>query len=147
MEREPVPYGIWGVLALLAMLFACLLFPPLIIVFLVAIGIWTRIDEWRGRRELERLRADQQHLSGQPLARRRTANWTDTDYDRLFRDHPPTEPIAPKGGEAAHLAIDLGRTTGAISAQWNDARSAVLGQKSAASQGLRAYLRRRGWLG
>lgn len=97
MESEPVPYGIWGVLFLLAILFACLLFPPLIIVFLVAFGIWTRIDEWRGRRELERLRA---------VPNLRPAKWTDTDYDRLFRDNPPTDSTPPKRVEAAQLAED-----------------------------------------
>ncbi len=57
MEQNPVPYGIWGVLFLLTILFACLLFPPLIIVFLVAIGIWTRIDQWRERQRTAAVKA------------------------------------------------------------------------------------------
>lgn len=73
-------------------------------------------------------------------------NWIEPDYERLFRDHPPTEPAAPRGDELLRIARDLGRSTGAISAQWDDARTAVLGGHSAASQGLLAYLRRRRWL-
>jgi hypothetical protein len=63
-------------------------------------------------------------------------NWIEPDYDRLFRDHPPTEPTAPRGDELQRIARDLGRSTGAISAQWNDARSSVLGSRSATSEGL-----------
>ncbi len=57
METNPVPYGCWGVLALLAMGFACLAFPPLIIVFLILIGLWTRWHKWRERQALAKLRA------------------------------------------------------------------------------------------
>ena len=59
--------------------------------------------------------------------------WTMSDYDRLFRDHPPTEPTAPHGDDLATIASDLHGSTGAIAAQWNDARSAVLRSKTAAS--------------
>jgi hypothetical protein len=72
--------------------------------------------------------------------------WTTSDYDRLFRDLPPTEPNAPHGDDLAAIANDLHRSTGAIAAQWDDARSAVLGSKTAASAQLLGYLGRRGWL-
>jgi hypothetical protein len=73
-------------------------------------------------------------------------NGVEPDYDRLFRSHPPTEPAAPRGDDLQRIARDLGRSTGAISAQWDDARSAILGGRSAASEGLVSYLARRGWL-
>jgi hypothetical protein len=72
--------------------------------------------------------------------------WIEPDYDRLFRDHPPTEPSAPRGDDLARLAAELGRSTGAITAQWDDARSAVLRSRTAASEGLLGYLARGGWL-
>jgi hypothetical protein len=72
--------------------------------------------------------------------------WTEPDYDRLFRDHPPNTPHAPLGDDLAGLAIELSRSAGAIRAQWDDARSAVLRNRTAASEGLLAYLSRRGWL-
>lgn len=67
--------------------------------------------------------------------------WTTSDYDRLFRDHPPTEPTAPHGDELAAIASDLHGSTGAIAAQWNDTRSAMLISKTAASGQLLGYLR------
>lgn len=73
--------------------------------------------------------------------------WTTTDYERLFRDHPPTEPHAPRGEDLDALATTLQRSTGAVRAQWDDARSAVLNSQTAASTQLIGYLRRRGWLG
>ena len=73
------------------------------------------------------------------------AGWQIRDYDVLFQDHPPTEAAAPNRGECDRLALALGRSRGAVFAQWEDARSVVLGNKSAASQPLREYLHRRGW--
>jgi hypothetical protein len=73
--------------------------------------------------------------------------WTTREYDRLFRDHPPTQPHAPLGGELDALASEFGRSTKAVFAQWDDARSAVLDNQTAASGQLLGYLRRRGWLG
>jgi hypothetical protein len=72
--------------------------------------------------------------------------WTRREYDRLFRDYPPTEAHAPTRVEAEGIGHELGRTTGAIVAQWDDARSLILGNKSAASLQLRDYLRDMGWL-
>jgi hypothetical protein len=74
------------------------------------------------------------------------AGWEDRDYPMLFRDYLPTQPIAPTAGECDALGMNLGRSRGAVLAQWNDGRSVVLGQKNAASEQLRDYLRRRGWL-
>ena len=74
------------------------------------------------------------------------AAWTLSEYDRLFRDNPPTEASAPHGDALARIARELDRSTGAIAAQWNDARSAVLNSKTAASEQLLGYLERRAWL-
>jgi hypothetical protein len=72
--------------------------------------------------------------------------WTDDEYEAIFRGRPPTEPEAPSAEETERLADELGRSAGAIRAQWDDARSLVLGQRNAASAALRDYLTRRGWL-
>ncbi len=72
--------------------------------------------------------------------------WTDAEYEALFRDHPPTQPTAPTSAECAELGRTLGRSKGAIQAQWNDGRSLVLGNATAASRPLRDYMVRRGWL-
>ncbi len=37
--------------------FACLAFPPLIIVCLILIGLWTRWDQWRERQALAKMQA------------------------------------------------------------------------------------------
>lgn len=37
----------WGCLLLIAMTVSSLLFPPLLIVWLLAIGAWSRWDDWR----------------------------------------------------------------------------------------------------
>ncbi len=73
--------------------------------------------------------------------------WTTREYEVLFRDHPPIEPAAPSGEEVTSLGEALDRTTGAIVAQWDDARSSVLGSQTAASINLVDFLRGRGWLG
>jgi hypothetical protein len=72
--------------------------------------------------------------------------WTVREYDRLFRNHPPTEATAPRENDLAMIFREMDRSTGAIVAQWNDARSAVLRSTTAASEQLLAYLERRGWL-
>lgn len=72
--------------------------------------------------------------------------WTEREYDVLFAGHPPTQPSRPTAGECDVLGRELGRSPGAIAAQWNDGRSLVLGQVGAASRALRDYLVRRGWL-
>ena len=72
--------------------------------------------------------------------------WTTSEYERLFRDHPPTKPHAPGGDDLAALAWEFGRSTGAVNGQWQDARSAILNNKTAASSPLLGYLRGRGWL-
>ena len=74
------------------------------------------------------------------------ASWTIGEYDRLFVSHPPTEPHAPRRDDLEEMTRDIDRSAAAILAQWDDARSAVLGSKTAASQGLLGYLGRRGWL-
>jgi hypothetical protein len=71
--------------------------------------------------------------------------WTIRDDAVLFADHPPIQSVAPTEAECDALGLRLGRTRGAVSAQWNDARSLVLGSKGAASQGS-ARLRSRPWL-
>ena len=72
--------------------------------------------------------------------------WTLGEYEELFRNHPPTQPTGPNGVALAKVAKAIGRTPGAVSAQWGDARSAVLGSATAASTQLIGYLRRQGWL-
>jgi len=72
--------------------------------------------------------------------------WNEAEYDVLFRNHPPTSPDAPDLGPRRAIARTIGRTPEAVAAQWDDARSAVLGSATVASEGLRDYLRRHGWL-
>jgi hypothetical protein len=72
--------------------------------------------------------------------------WNEAEYDVLFRDHPPTSPHAPDLAFCRAIARTIRRTPDAVAAQWNDARSAVLGSATAASQPLIDYLRRRRWL-
>jgi hypothetical protein len=74
------------------------------------------------------------------------AVWTEPMYEAIFREHPPTQPTAPTRAECEALGRALGLSHGAVAAQWNDARSVVLDQKSAASNRLRDYLVRRGYL-
>ena len=74
------------------------------------------------------------------------AIWTADEYQRLFSDHPPTEPHAPRRDELEVMSHEMDHAPDAIKAQWDDARSAVLESKSAASQGLLGYIGRRGWL-
>jgi hypothetical protein len=74
------------------------------------------------------------------------AGWENREYDVLFANHPPTEPTAPTADECDALGAQLDRSRGAILAQWDDARSLILGQKSAASEQLGDYVRARGWL-
>jgi len=76
---------------------------------------------------------------------RTMVSWQIRDYDVLFGDHPPTEPTAPTAQQCDRLGLTLGRSRGAALSQWGDARSVVLGNRSAASQPLCDYLRNRGW--
>jgi hypothetical protein len=85
-------------------------------------------------------------LNGKGKRRRDMAGWTSSEYDGLFRDHPPTEPSAPHGPDLTSIGQEMARATGAVAAQWGDARSAVLGNKTAASEQLLDYLKRRGWI-
>ena len=72
--------------------------------------------------------------------------WNEAELDVLFREHPPTRPNAPDLATCRAIARTIGRTPDAVIAQWNDARSAVLGSSTAASQGLLDYLRAHRWL-
>ena len=73
--------------------------------------------------------------------------WSESEYELLFRNHPPTDRHAPTATECAGIGSSIGRTAGAIASQWDDGRSLVLGQRNAASAGLAAWLSLRGWLG
>ena len=72
--------------------------------------------------------------------------WSDDDYELIFRAYPPTETEAPLAEECNRLGLALGRSAGAVLAQWNDGRSLVLGHANDASGPLRDYFLRRGWL-
>jgi hypothetical protein len=72
--------------------------------------------------------------------------WSDDDYEAIFLGGPPTGAEAPSAPDCERLSLALGRSPAAILAQWDDGRSLVLGQRSAASAPLRDYLVRRGWL-
>jgi len=72
--------------------------------------------------------------------------WNEAEYDVLFRDHPPTRPNAPDLATSRAIARTIRRTPDAVSAQWNDARSAVLDDSTAASPGLLGYLRAHRWI-
>jgi hypothetical protein len=66
--------------------------------------------------------------------------WSTGEYDILFADHPPTRPTAPTVVDARLIARRLGRSTGAVRSQWDDARSLLLGNRTAASRELRSYV-------
>jgi hypothetical protein len=69
------------------------------------------------------------------------------EYEILFRDHPPTSAAAPDLGACRAIARVVRRSPGAVLAQWQDGRSAVLGQpSSASSEFLVQFLRAQGWL-
>jgi hypothetical protein len=70
--------------------------------------------------------------------------WTIREYEALFRENPPTKPQQSAGQTLANLAKDLKRNPGVVSAQWADARSAVLSSETEASAQLIGYLRREG---
>ena len=72
--------------------------------------------------------------------------WNEAEYDVLFRDHPPINQRAPDLATCRAIARTIRRTPDAVIAQWDDARSAVLGSSTAASQGLLDYLRAKRWL-
>jgi len=69
--------------------------------------------------------------------------WSTRDYDILFANHPPTHPRAPTLIEARRIADRLRRSTGAVRTQWDDARSLVLGNPTAASFELRSFVAER----
>jgi hypothetical protein len=71
--------------------------------------------------------------------------WSTRDYDILFANHPPTHARAPTLIEARRIADRLRRSTGAVRTQWDDARSLVLGNPTAASLELRSFVAER-WL-
>jgi hypothetical protein len=71
--------------------------------------------------------------------------WEEWEYEELFRDDPPTSPTAPDAATCERLARRLDRSTGAVRAQWQDARTMVLGTEGPGSEQLRSYLGRRGW--
>jgi hypothetical protein len=74
------------------------------------------------------------------------AGWEIRDLDILFAEHPPTQRNAPTAAECDAIGMRIGRSRGAVLEQWRDARSLVLGSKSAASEQLRDYVRNRGWI-
>ena len=53
--REPDAGDALRLIFLVLLVFACLLFPPLIVVALIFFGLWSRYDEWRERQRTERL--------------------------------------------------------------------------------------------
>ena len=69
--------------------------------------------------------------------------WSMRDYEILFANHPPTHPRAPTIIEARRIADRLRRSTGAVRTQWDDARSLVLGNPTAASVELRSFVAER----
>lgn len=71
--------------------------------------------------------------------------WSTRDYEILFANHPPTHPRAPTLIEARRIGDRLRRSTGAVRTQWDDARSLVLGNPTAASFELRSFVAER-WL-
>lgn len=71
--------------------------------------------------------------------------WSTRDYEILFANHPPTDSGAPNLIEARRIADRLRRSTGAVRTQWDDARSLVLGNRTAASFELRSFVGER-WL-
>jgi hypothetical protein len=74
------------------------------------------------------------------------AFWRDDEYDVLFAAHPPDRAKAPTMIESRLIARRLERSTGSVRSQWDDARSVVCGNKSAASHALRDYLVRYGFI-
>ena len=66
--------------------------------------------------------------------------WDELEYRELFSRFPLTGP-APTGDAGTHLARRLGRSPGALIAQWDDARGYCRGSEStSASDGLKTYL-------
>jgi hypothetical protein len=69
--------------------------------------------------------------------------WSAHDYELLFANHPPTHPRAPTMVEARRIGDRLRRSTGAVRTQWDDARSLVLGNPTAASVELQSFVAER----
>jgi len=69
--------------------------------------------------------------------------WSTRDYEILFANHPPTHSRAPTLIEARRIADRLRRSTAAVRTQWDDARSLMLGNPTAASVELRSFVAER----
>jgi hypothetical protein len=69
--------------------------------------------------------------------------WDENEYRELFRAFPLTG-SRPRGPELTALAKRFDRSENAIDAQWQDAVGYCRGARSAASEGLQAYLDRTG---
>ena len=68
--------------------------------------------------------------------------WEELEYRELFEVFP-LDGRAPHGEGARIVAKRIGRTVGAVEAQWNDARTYCQGlDSSIASEQLRSYLDR-----
>ncbi len=66
--------------------------------------------------------------------------WDDLEYRQLLTQFP-LDGGAPSGPDAEAIARRLGRSVGAIKAQWDDAHTYCLGRdSSAASDQLKTYL-------
>jgi len=108
-----------------------------------------RVFVWEGKisevstKKQDRLLREGEGLPGVTMARR---PWAIDEYEALFRNNPPTEPAAPTGQVLTSTAQLLGRSPGAVAAQWVDVRSAVINSRTAASSQLIGYLRRPGWI-
>ena len=75
---------------------------------------------------------------------RQNEPWSETDYETLFGNHPPTGP-RPTEAEIDAISMELGRTPDAISWQWDDGAAYVQGRSaSTASEVLKIWLDRRG---
>lgn len=71
--------------------------------------------------------------------------WNETEYAALFGIYPPDQTKPPSLNECRSLAGTKRHSPEAVLAQWNDARSFILGQVSAASSGLQSWLTQQGY--
>jgi hypothetical protein len=72
--------------------------------------------------------------------------WSESEYEVLFRNHPPIDHWAPDLAECRAIAKVVRRTPDAVLSQWSDARSVVLGHTNDASRSLVDYIQRRRWI-
>ena len=71
--------------------------------------------------------------------------WEELEYRELFERFPPSG-VRPTAADAELIARRLGRTVGAIEAQWEDAHTYCSGSESSvASDQLKSWLDRGGW--